>query len=249
MEYICDLKGFKSVKGFILKELVLISVDSQAYELHLFQPSDDLLQKQVLWEERYGMFWGSGFREYNDLQDIFDNVKIQGKVYVKGREKQKLLADVLSNLKVKVINIEEFGCPNLQDLKCKFVKTQLTTKSCSFKHNTLQCVYINVHVLLKWFQMEKLVQQRLEVVNKAIKNCYEKGYNSMSSELVKYLPKEFLLNHTEDIENIYDKLPEKLKNDTAILLNMKCYDHNEDVNPKRKYCPFCINELYKQFKV
>ena len=80
MEFILDFQGFKNPHNeYIIKELALISTDGQIYELHLFQPPCDFnqlpahLQKQVVWLEKqyHGLYWGSGFREYNELKDIF----------------------------------------------------------------------------------------------------------------------------------------------------------------------------------
>lgn len=90
------------------------------------------------------------------------------------------------------------------------------------------------------------------MVNLAISDCYRKGYRNMNTEFVKYLPKEFIINYHEDIESIYHRLPEEMKNDSSILLNMRCSDHYADLNgdtfdgpnPKRKHCPLCIQDFY-----
>lgn len=262
MEFIIDFQGFKSVTNeFIVKELALISVDAEVYELHLFQPPCNFidlprhLQKQVVWLEscHHGLFWGSGLRKYEELRDIFINIKIQGNVYVKGTEKQKFIASLLSDFDVKVINLEDFGCPKLGELKSKFNQLKLI-KPCSFKHNAENCAWVNVHVLLEWWNLEKYIEQRLELVNIAIKECYRKGYANMSSELVKHLPREFLINHFENIEIIYDRLPEKLKSDVGIILNRRCFEHYPETggdtfdgpNPKRKHCPFCLIRYQNQ---
>jgi hypothetical protein len=260
MEYILDFQGFKSVANkFIVKELALISVDSQVYELHLLQPPCDFselpfhLQKQVMWLEKHchGLYWGSGFRKYENLKEIFLNVKIQGNVYVKGKEKQKFVSDLLSDLNVKVINLEDLGCPKLEDLKSDYMQTEIMIP-CNFNHNTRNCAYVNVQVLLKWWKLEKLLEKKLELVNAAIKECYTKGYIGMNPVFVKYLPTEFIINHHDDIDKIYDRLPEKLKNDVGILLNRRCYEHfaqfNGDTfdgpNPKRKNCVICLSKLH-----
>lgn len=261
MEFIIDIQGFKSdTDDFIVKELALISTDARVYELHIFQPHCNFdylpphLQKQVLWSERRynGLFWGTGFKEYKQLEDLFANVQLQGDVYVKGREKQKYITKLFSKFDVNVINFEDLGCPPLQDLKSSYHQFQLI-KPCNFNHNPFKCAYVNVHFLLQWWTMEKLVDQKLERVNLALRDCYRKGLCNMNAELVQYLPKEFIINHHEDIENIYCRLPEKMKNDYSVLLNLRCSDHYVELkgdtfdgpNPKRKHCPLCIKDFYQ----
>ena len=263
MEFIIDVQGFKSLGNeFIVKELALISTDAKMYELHIFKPPCNFfdlphhVQKQVLWLEKahHGLFWGSGFRKYDQLKDIFANLKISGNVYVKGKEKQKIITDLLSKPDVNVINLEDLGCPNLQELKSNFYQPQLI-KPCVFLHNPLKCAYINVYVLLQWWKTERLIEERLANVNMAIAECYSKGYKGLRPELVKFLPKEFISTHYEDVENIYDNLPEYLKNDVSILLSMRCSDHYKESNgdtfdgpnPKRKHCPFCVVDFYKKY--
>ena len=247
MEFICDIQGFRNGDNdYIVKELAIISIRGQIYELQLFQPPckfSDLptdLKKQVCWLERqhHGLYWGSGFREYEDLKDIFKNLNISGNIYVKGVEKHQFIAKLLQDYNVNVINLENLGCPSLSELKKDL---QLSTmKPCSFNHNFLNCAYINVHVLQQWLKLEKIIESKLEFVNRAINQCYTKGYTNMQTDLVKYLPKEFILNHYEDVENIYDKLDYKLKCDFDIFNNMRCTDHfHSEITPKRKHCFFC----------
>jgi hypothetical protein len=260
MEFIIDFQGFKSsTNEFIVKELALISIDSQVYELYLFKPPCDFmdlprcLHKQIAWLERHhhGIFWSYGVREYKELGDVFANIQIKGNVYVKGKEKQRFVISLLSNFEVKVINLEDLGCPSLKELKSSFYDVELM-KPCTFNHNGLNCAYVNAQALLQWWKIEKLVERRLEMVNKAIKECYSKGYRNINTDLIKYLPREFLVNHFEDIEIIYDKLPEKLKSDNSILINMRCEKHYGEIagdtfdgpNPKRKHCLDCLFELH-----
>lgn len=249
MEFVLDFQGFKSGNNdFIVKEMAIISIDGQIYELQLFQPPCSFselpsdVKKQVLWLEKqyHGLYWGSGFRQYSDLKDIFKGLNIDGNVYVKGKEKQQFVVKLLSDYSVNVIDLEDLGCPSLTELK---QQVQLNTmKPCSFNHNFSNCAYINVHVLQQWLKLEKTIQSKLDIVNKAINECYTKGYTKMSTDLIRYLPKEFIVRHFEDIENVYDKLSLKLKVDSDILNNMRCTDHfpdNKESNAKRKYCFFC----------
>ena len=267
MEYVLDFQGFKDENNdFIVKELAILSTDGEKYELQLFQPpyafnklSKDL-QKQVIWLEKkfHGLYWSSGQREYNELKDVFEGLEISGTIYVKGVEKQKYVKHLLSNYKVNVVNLEDLGCPSLSMLKQQM--NPIVLKPCHFNHTEYNCAYVNVYVLALWLNLEKFVDDRLECVNLAIKECCKAGYLKMPSNLIKYLPKQFILNHSEDIENVYDKLPEKLRSDVEILINMRCKEHyqppkSDDLrdyfdgpNPKKKYCYFCRNSIVEKLQ-
>lgn len=71
------------------------------------------------WFEKYyhGLYWCSGFREYNKLKDVLRGCYIAGNIYVRGIEKRLFVTDLLSDLKVNIINIEELGCPNLSIIR------------------------------------------------------------------------------------------------------------------------------------
>lgn len=261
MEFILDFQGYKNKNNdFIVKELALISTDEQFYELHLFKPPCDFnrlppdVQKQVVWLEKqcHGLYWGSGFTAYSGLKDIFRKFSLYGKVYVKGSEKEKfiknLLCDVSTN--VEVLDLEKVGCPNLAVLRKEMMMNNL--KPCIFNHSLNNCAYVNVHAILQWWKLEKLVFNKINLVDRALHECYEKGYYKMNIDLIKYLPKEFILNHHERVDIIYDKLSDKLKSDKDILANMSCNDHffstvyNDQLEgfpPKRKNCYFCSNNI------
>lgn len=168
MSYILDFQGFKNVTNdFIVKELAIVSTDGQFYELQLFQPPCDFselpqrLQKQVVWLEKqyHGLYWGSGYKNYNCLKDIFKGITIDGNMYVKGADKQKFVSNLLSDFNVNVINFEDLGCPNLQTLK---QQTNLfAMKPCSFNHNPKHCAYVNVQILLEWWKSELEFNKKL----------------------------------------------------------------------------------------
>lgn len=65
---------------------------------------------------------------------------------------------------------------------------------------------------------------------------------------MKILPKNIILKFDYEIHVIYDNLPENLKNDPDVLLNLKCFehynlptsrDHIDGPPPPRKNCPGC----------
>lgn len=255
MEFILDFQGFKNENNeFVVKELAIVSTNGLIYELQLFLPPCDLnqlpqnVQKQVHWLETHlhGLYWAAGFKEYSQLKDVFKNIDISGTVYVKGEEKKIFIAQLLSNFKVNVVNLEDHGCPSLQLLKQTIQMRDL--KPCLFNHPTSNCAYLNAHILLQWWNMEKIIfAKRVGKINEAIKEWVTMGYK-MRGDLIKYLPKEFIVNCIGSIEPIYHKLPQHLKTDVDVVKNMPCLEHyqafeNGDVIdgpvPKRKHCYYC----------
>lgn len=256
MEYILDFQGFKNGKEFIIKELAIISTDAKIYELHLFLPPYGLHQltqdvkKQVHWIEKHlhGLYWSYGFREYSTLKDIFRLISIKGKVYVKGLEKQSFISQLLSDFDVKVINMEDLKCPKLSVLKQQTQANFL--KPCIFNHSPHNCAYVNVYVLLYWWSMEKhFIPERIKLIDSAIKEWNELGI-MMKDEMVRYLPKQFLINNIGNLECIFDKLEPYLQSDPEIVENLLCKNHYHFAVEgfeidlpviKRKYCYFCKN--------
>lgn len=254
-----DIQGFKGENNkFIIKELAIVSTDGQLYELQLFQPPchfnqlSESVQKQVHFLEKHfhGLYWNSGFRPYCELKNILKTLSLSGTVYVKGCEKKIFVADLLSNYMVNVVNIEELGCPNLSILKKQF--QPLSLKPCAFNHITQNCAYLNVNAILQWLRLEQIVKDRIEMVNLAMRECKQRGYKNLQVELIRFLPKEFILSNPDDVRCILDKLPKHLQSDLDILANLRCIEHgqsnsgggNYDVwdgpNPKRKHCKLCI---------
>lgn len=169
MSYILDFQGFKNADNdFIIKELAIVSTDGQFYELQLFQPPCDFnelprqVQKQVLWLEKqyHGLYWSSGYKNYNCLKDVFKSITINGDIYLKGKEKQKFISNMLSDMNVNICNLEDLDCPNLSTLK---QQTNISAfKPCCFNHNSKHCAYINVHVMLNWWKFEQEFKKSLK---------------------------------------------------------------------------------------
>ncbi len=257
-EYILDIQGFKSVNNeYIVKELAIISTDESIYELQLFKPPcdfkelPDYLQKQVVWLENqyHGLFWGSGTRNYSELKDVFKGLNLNGIIYVKGLEKKEFVMKLLSpELMVNIVNIEDMNCPNLNILKQMCNPKVL--KPCAFNHNNKHCAYVNAHVILHWLRLEKFVDSRNMFANKAIEEFYKcKSVEQMPKELIKYLPKVFILHNVKEIDPIFDHLSFSLKNDSEILENLICKIHSfsdtqgKVYNLKRKHCFLCEHDV------
>lgn len=264
MEFMLDFQGFKNENNeFIIKELAIISTDEEVYELNLFRPPcgfhelAEKLKSQVIWLEKcfHGLYWNSGLKDYDELNDVFKSVfKMGGTIYVKGDEKRTYINGLLSAMAVRVLNLEDFDCPSLPVLRETW--KLYNVKSCPFNHTLEHCAYYNVKLMLEWWKMERIMLSRIEIVNLAIKECFSRGYKKMSSDLIKHLPKYFILNYHEDIEDIFDKLPQKLKDDIDIISCKRCDKHFhfpksnsndcwDGKNPKRKHCYFCQAELLR----
>lgn len=256
MDFILDFQGFKSEKNeFIVKEICIVSRDEGFYELHLFLPPypfntlTENVRKQVIWLEKnyHGLFWNSGVKLYDELQDIFEPVGLKGKVFVKGLEKQKFISQLLSKYPVTVENLEDLGCPALDVLERNASSSIL--KPCHFNHEGRKhCAYKNCVGILQWLKTEQLLCDTLDNVDLSIKKCYSLGINNLTSADLCLLPKQVILNLDEDIEPILGKLPKKLQTDQDILENLRCTKHFytklDDTEfdgpmPKRKNCHFC----------
>lgn len=171
-------------------------------------------------------------------------------MYVKGVEKCAFIRKLLTGMNVSVLNIEDHDCPGLSVLRKTWKLSKSNNESCPFNHPPEHCAYYSVKLMLEWWKTEQLMQSRMEIVNIAIRDCFHNGYKNMSSDLVKHLPKDFILNHNEDVDEIFDRLPLKLKNEEEINNCRRCDKHyncanvvDSDVwdgkNPMRKHCCFC----------
>lgn len=85
----------------------------------------------------------------------------------------------------------------------------------------------------------------------AIKDWSTRGY-MMQDELIKYLPKQFIINYVVFLESIYERLPLHLQSDPDIIDNLRCREHYQFSNwgdeidgpvIKRKYCYYCKNRI------
>ena len=105
--------------------------------------------KQATWNtcHLHGIAWSSGKLEYEKLFAVFCEIKvINAEVFAKGLEKCRLLTTLLGQ---KVENLDDYGCPEIQDL----VKTD-TSWICSsypFQHKTrLHCAERKAKVYGEW---------------------------------------------------------------------------------------------------
>ena len=132
----------------IIKELGLFIVGSvQGFSFcppETFKPS-----KQTTWNTRHlhGIAWSSGKLDYDKLFAVFYDIKVMNiKVFAKGLEKSKLLTSLLGQ---NVENLDDYGCPKIQDL---FKRNSLwNCSSYPFRQKTrLHCAERKAKVYGEW---------------------------------------------------------------------------------------------------
>ena len=105
--------------------------------------------KQTTWITRHlhGIAWSSGKLEYEKLSAVFYDIKVMNaEVFAEGREKCRLLTSLLGQ---NVENLDDYGCPKIQDL----VKTDSLwiCSSYPFRHKTrLHCAERKAKVYGEW---------------------------------------------------------------------------------------------------
>ena len=110
----------------------------------LFKPN-----KQTTWntEHLHGIAWSSGKLDYDKLFAVVYDIKVMNsEVFAKGLEKCRLLASLLGQ---NVENLDDCGCPKIQDL----VKTDSLwmCSSYPFRHKTrLHCAERIAKVYGEW---------------------------------------------------------------------------------------------------
>ena len=105
--------------------------------------------KQTSWNTKhlYGIAWTSGKLDYGKLFAVFYDIKVMNaEVFAKGLEKCRLLNSLLGQ---NVENLDDYGCPKIQDL----VKTDSlwNYSSYPFRHKIrLLCVERKAKVFGDW---------------------------------------------------------------------------------------------------
>ena len=99
----------------IIKELGLF-IDGSVQGFSFCPPETFKPNKQTTWNTRHlhGIAWSSGKLEYDKLFAVFYDIKVMNaEVFAKGLEKCKLLTSLLGQ---NVENLDDYGCPKIQDL-------------------------------------------------------------------------------------------------------------------------------------
>ena len=99
----------------ICKELGLF-IDGSVQGFSFCPPKTFTPNKQTSWNTKHlhGIAWSSGKLDYEKLFDVFYDIKMMNaEVFAKGFEKCRLLSSLLGQ---NVENLDDYGCPKIQDL-------------------------------------------------------------------------------------------------------------------------------------
>ena len=85
--------------------------------------------------------------QYEELEPILNSLNFKT-IYVKGEQKEKMIKQFIPN--VEIVNMEEIGCPRLNQLICDNIESP----PCCIHHMYLskkQCTFYKVFMLKKWY--------------------------------------------------------------------------------------------------
>ena len=136
---------------YMIKEMSIVDTETWASQHWIFKNSksmqDNKSRKTNKWLERnyHNLSIEYGDVEYEELSRILNSLKFRN-IYVKGEQKKQLLVEFIPH--VVVINIEDMGCPRLDQI-CD----EETLPCCIFhmEINPKQCTFYKVFSLRKWF--------------------------------------------------------------------------------------------------
>ena len=132
----------------VFKELGVF-IDGSLQGFSFCPPESFKPNKQTTWNTSHlhGIAWSSGKLDYDKLFAVFYDIKaMNAEVFAKGLEKCSLLTRLLEQ---NVENLDEYGCPKVQDL----VKTDSLwiCSSYIFRHKTrLHCGERKAKVYGEW---------------------------------------------------------------------------------------------------
>ena len=124
----------------IIKELGLF-IDGSVQGFSFCPPKTFKPNKQTIWNTKHlhGIAWSSGKLDYEKLFAVFYDIKMMNaEVFAKGFEKCRLLTRLLGQ---SVENLDDYGCPKIQDLAGEGkVNSLWNCSSYLFRHKTrLHC--------------------------------------------------------------------------------------------------------------
>ena len=132
----------------IIKELGLF-IDGSVQGFSFCPPKTFKPNKQTTWNTRHlhGIAWSSGKLEHEKLFSVFYDIKVKNaEVFAQGREKCRLLTSLLGQ---NVENLDDYGCPKIQDLVK--MESLWNCSSYPFRHKTrLHCAERKAKVYGDW---------------------------------------------------------------------------------------------------
>ena len=132
----------------VIKELGLF-IDGSVQGNSFCPPKALKPNKQTTWNTKHlhGIAWSSGKLDYEKLLAVFHDIKVMNaEVFAKGLEKCRLLTNLLGR---NVENLDDYGCPKIQDLVRK--DSLWMCSSYPFRHKTrLHCAERKAKVYGEW---------------------------------------------------------------------------------------------------
>ena len=111
----CIVLDIKLTEKNIIKELGLF-IDGSLQGFSFCPPKTFKPNRQTAWNTSHlhGIAWSSGKLDYEKLFAVFYDIKLtNAEVFAKGLEKCRLLTAFLGQ---NVENLDDYGCPKVQDL-------------------------------------------------------------------------------------------------------------------------------------
>jgi len=149
---IVEVQCILGVKNkYFIKEMSIVDTATWATQHWIFKNSktmqDNKSRKTNKWLEHnyHKLTIEYGDVEYEELSRILNSLKFTC-IYVKGEQKKQMLAEFIPQ--VALINIEDLGCPRLDQI-CD----EETLPCCIFhmEFNPKQCTFYKVFAIRKWF--------------------------------------------------------------------------------------------------
>lgn len=142
----------RSDNKYLIKEMSVVDIDGWSTQHWIFKHSlstqDGKSRKTNKWLESnfHQLALEYGDVEYEELDRILNSLKFET-IYVKGEQKQKIITEYIPQ--VNVINMEELGCPRIDQL----CDENWTLPCCIFHMNLnpKQCTFYKIFALRKWF--------------------------------------------------------------------------------------------------
>ena len=146
----CIVLDIELTEKKILKELGLY-IHGSVQEFSFCPPKSFTPNKQTTWNTSHlhGIAWSSGKLDYEKLFAVFYDIRVMNaEVFAKGLKKCRLMTNLVGR-NVEEENLDDYGCPEIQDL----VKTD-SSWICSiytFRHKTrLHCAERKATVYGDW---------------------------------------------------------------------------------------------------
>lgn len=237
-EAIVDIQGFKKgINEFVLKEFAVtatppFNIGEIKQQCVFFDPpfdEDELsfeYQRMSDWltENYHGIPWESlGDHKYADVA-LALGVILAGitRVWVKGAEKKKWLRNLIDKPNLVIENLEDLGCPKMEDLEGWNYCPKHHRYSEKDKEKRFVCALRNVTGMKLWYSryLKGCVEKSLKTF------CEVRDLSLMDFEEIQYLPKYFLLEFANDqINDAWDMLPLTMQKDPDILGYRRCNEH------------------------